>query len=246
MATFVAYPLFPKEFPLRPEHSKFLTMLAFLSLGIAFSAEADEHKHGAPLHGGKVAMTKEYHFEVVFVKEGVKVYPRSHEDQPLDASRLSGTATFYHPNSPNPWFERKLTPAVSTGGKSPSTIGLMIDLSKVPTTGARVDFKVEGLPEPAETNASFSVPFVMVATGGLVVTKATKADEKAIAALKMCPVSNEDLNSMGGPLKVALGEKATYICCKGCLKQIQANPDKVFGRLDATSSDKENHNHRDH
>ncbi len=53
-------------------------------------------------------MTKEYHFEVVFAKDGLKLYPRSHEDQPIDASRLTGTATFYHPSSPKPWFERKL------------------------------------------------------------------------------------------------------------------------------------------
>ena len=92
--------------------NRFTTTAASLALALGGLASADDgHKHGAPLHGGKVAMTKEYHFEVVFAKDGLKVYPRSHEDQPVDASRLTGTATFYHPNSPKPWFERKLAPA---------------------------------------------------------------------------------------------------------------------------------------
>ena len=60
--------LYPKEFPLRPKQSKSITMFtAVFSLGLGVLAIADDgHKHGAPLHGGKVAMTKEYHFETVF------------------------------------------------------------------------------------------------------------------------------------------------------------------------------------
>ena len=189
-------------------------------------------------------MTKEYHFEVVFAKDGLKVYPRSHEDQPVDASRLTGTATFYHPNSPKPWFERKLAPTAASPGKAPSLIGTAIDLSKIPATGAKVEFKVDGLPEPAETTAGFSVPFVLAPSGEIVVTKATQADAKAVAAMKICPVSKEDLGSMGGPLKVTRDGKSTFICCKGCLKDLQANPDKFLGAQ--ASSAKGEHDAHDH
>ena len=216
-----------------------------LGLGsVGLSRAHDGHEHGAPLHGGKVAMTKEYHFEVVFAKDGLKVFPRSHEDRPIDASRLSGTATFYHPSSPKPWFERKLAPAAGSPGKAPSSIGTVVDLSKVPTTGAKVEFKVEGLPEAAETTASFSIPFAVASGGELVVTKATKDDAKAVAALKNCPVSKEDLGSMGGPLKVTRGDKSTFICCKGCLKEIQANPDKFLGAQASAPAAKGEHDHK--
>lgn len=242
---FVAVPLLPKECPLRPVQSKLLVMFATLSLGLAASASADdEHEHGAPLHGGKVAMTKEYHFEVVFAKDGFKVYPRSHEGQPVDASRLTGTATFYHPSSPKPWFERKLTATSASPGKPVSSIGTAIDLSKVPTSGAKAEFKIEGLPEAAETTASFTVPVAMAATREIVAIKATKADEKAVAALKSCPVSKEDLNSMGGPLKVTRGDKSTFICCKGCLKELQSNPDKFFGAQASAPVAKGEHDHQ--
>ena len=217
-----------------------------LSLGLGCLASADDgHKHGAPLHGGRVAMTKEYHFEVVFSKDDLKVYPRSHEDQPVDASRLTGTATFYHPSSPKPWFERKLAPTAASPGKAP-TIGTAIDLSKVPATGAKVEFKVEGLPEAAETTASFTVPFAVASSGELVVTKATQADAKAVAALKNCPVSKEDMGSMGGPLKVTRGDKSTFICCKSCLKELQANPDKFPGAQASVPAAKGTHEAHDH
>ena len=229
-----------------PRFHSFAAVLALVLGGIA-SAD-DGHKHGAPLHGGKVAMTKEYHFEVVLAKDGLKVYPRSHEDKPLEASRLTGTATFYHPNSPKPWFERKLAPISAGPGQPIASIGTAVDLAKLPASGAKVEFKVEGLPEAAETTASFSVPVALAPSNEIVVAKATQADAKEVAALKTCPVSKEDLDSMGGPLKVTRGDKSTFICCKGCLKQIQANPDKFLGAQASAPAakgarDAHDHNH---
>jgi hypothetical protein len=229
---------------LRNAFTTFAGGLALVPGLLGLASADDGHDHGAPLHGGKVAMTKEYHFEVVFAKDGLKVFPRSHEDKPVDASRLTGTATFYHPGSPKPWFARTLAPTAAGPGKAPSSIGTSIDLSKVPASGAKVEFKVEGLPEPAETTATFSVPFAVAPGGELVVAKATQADARAVAALKICPVSKEDLGSMGGPLKVTRGDKSTFICCKGCLKQIQANPDKFLGASAPTAAAKDEHGHQ--
>jgi hypothetical protein len=220
-----------------------------IALGLGLQGRAfahDGHEHGAPLHGGKVAMTKEYHFEVVFTKDGLNVFPRTHEDKPIDASRLSGTATFYHPNSPKPWFERKLAASAASPGEVAISVGTRIDLTKVPATGAKVEFRVERLPEAAERTATFTVPFALPSNREIVVAKATKADEKAIAALKVCPVSKEDLDSMGGPLKVSRGDKSIFICCKGCLKEIQANPDKFLGALAASSPGDAKHEDHGH
>ena len=89
-----------------------------------------------------------------------------------------------------------------------------------------------------------SVPFAVASGGELVVTKATKDDAKAVAALKNCPVSKEDLGSMGGPLKVTRGDKSTFICCKGCLKEIQANPDKFLGAQASAPAAKGEHDHK--
>ena len=222
----------------------FATIGPALALGLVVAASADEgHEHGSPLHGGKVAMTKEYHFEAVFAKDGLKLYPRTHADKPIDASRLTGTATFYQPNSPKPWFEQMLTASPSNPGQAVTSLGATVDLSKVPAKGAKVTFLVTGLPDPAEPTAKFTTPFALAASNEVVVAKATKDDEKAIAAQKTCPVSKEELDSMGGPWKVSRGDKSTFICCKSCLKQVQANPDKFLGSSASAASVKTSPDH---
>lgn len=198
-------------------------------------ADDDGHKHGAPLHGGTVKMTKEYHFEAVFTKDGVKLHPRTHGDKPLDTSKVAATAMFYHPNSPKPWFEQKLATPAAVPGRVPTSLDASIDLAKVPATGAKVEFKVTGLPEADEPTAAFTVPFALAKSNEIAYAKATKDDAKAVAAQKTCPVSKEDLDSMGGPLKVTRGDKSVFICCKGCLKEVQANPDKFLAASAASS-----------
>ena len=215
----------------------FATIGSVFALGFAVAALADEgHKHGEPLHGGTVKMTKEYHFEAVFTKVGVRLHPRTHDDKPLDTSKVAATATFYHPNSPKPWFEQNLATPAAAPGRVATSLDASIDLGKVPATGAKVEFKVTGLPEAEEPTVTFTVPFALAKSNEITYAQATKYDAKAVAAQKTCPVSKEDLDSMGGPLKVSRGDKSTFICCKGCLKEIQANPDKFLAASAASSA----------
>jgi hypothetical protein len=206
------------------------------------------HDHGAASHGGTVAKTKHYQFEVVFAKDGLKVYPYEQENKPLDASRLAGTSTFYHPNTPKPWFARPLRATSTSPGQAPASLNLGMDLSRVPAKGAKVAFEITGLPDPAEPTATFTVPFALSQAGDITVAKATQADASALAALKVCPVSGEDFGSMGPPLKVSRGDRSTFICCKGCLKKIQAEPDKYLTASAASGSTKakDEHEHHDH
>ncbi len=232
----------------RKRQSMFLAMSGaalVLGLGVAASAH-DGHEHGAPLHGGTVKMTKEYHFEAVFTRDGVKLYPRTHEDKPLDTSKVTATATFYHPNSPKPWFEQKLAAPAAAPGSVPTSLDASVGLGNVPAAGAKVEFKVTGLPEAEEPKATFTVPFALAKSNEITYAKATKDDAKAVAAQKTCPVSKEDLDSMGGPLKVSRGDKSVFICCKGCLKDIQANPDKFLGASAATGPAQSKDEHHDH
>lgn len=44
-----------------------------------------------------------------------------------------------------------------------------------------------------------------------------KGDALLVAAQKICPVSGEDLRSMGGPIKAKSGDQTIFLCCKGCV-----------------------------
>ncbi len=214
------------------------------SVFVGLAAAHDGHAHGGAQHGGTEAKSKRHHFEVVFSKAGITLYAHGPEQRPLDVSRLKASATFYHPSSPKPWFTRELQGTATSPGQPPVSLSLKVDLSKVPPKDAKVTFQVTGLPDPAEPSATFTVPFALAGESELTVTKATQADQAVINALKLCPVSHEELGSMGTPLKVSRGGRSTIICCKGCLKEVQANPEKFLSAsAPAPDAKHEHHNH---
>ncbi len=108
--------------------------------------------------GGFLAKTARHQFEVFFYPTGVRVVTETATGQPVDASRASGTATFYHPNSPQPWFSRPLS------GTAQGGLELPIGLGNAPATGGKVTFEISGLADPAESSASFTVPLEFTAT----------------------------------------------------------------------------------
>jgi hypothetical protein len=206
-----------------------LLSLATLAIGLGgprVGLGHDGRDHAGP-HGGTLTKAGSQAFEVVFAKTGLKLYLLVPDQKPADASRLTGTTTFYHPNSPNPWFQRPLRPAAVAPGQAPTSLDLALDLSTIPPTGAKVTFQVAGLPDPAARSASFTLPFALAAPT-LVVATATEADKAAIATHKVCKVSGEPLDSMGGPLKVTLGDRSTFVCCKACVDKIKADPDRYL------------------
>lgn len=65
----------------------------------------------------------------------------------------------------------------------------------------------------------------------ITVTTATDADKQLIAKQAKCPVMDEPLGSMGQPIKVSVGDKPIFLCCKGCIKKVQAEPAKYLATV---------------
>ena len=61
--------------------------------------------------------------------------------------------------------------------------------------------------------------------------RATDADAARIAAQKTCPVMDEPLGSMGVPWKIPVGDRAVFVCCRGCIKRVVADPAKYIALL---------------
>lgn len=66
--------------------------------------------------------------------------------------------------------------------------------------------------------------------------KAAKADAAAVARQKLCPVMDEKLNAMGGPWKVVVKGRPIFVCCKGCIKKVQQNPDFYIAKTKRIST----------
>ena len=50
---------------------------------------------------------------------------------------------------------------------------------------------------------------------------------------KKCPVTGDELGSMGEPVPIAVSGQTVYVCCKGCAKRALADPAKTLASVEA-------------
>jgi len=63
--------------------------------------------------------------------------------------------------------------------------------------------------------------------------KLTPADRALVEAQEWCVISTEErLGSMGPPIKLDFKGRPVFVCCKGCKKKAEANPDRTLATLD--------------
>jgi hypothetical protein len=112
--------------------------------------------------GGIVNRSTQHQFEVFCYESGLRIFVADKAGAGIGHSALSGTATFYHPDSPSPWFARPLRPASTQPGDLGESLDLIMDLAKVPASGVKVTLEIGGLPHPEDSTAKFTVPFTLV------------------------------------------------------------------------------------
>src|SRR5262245_25137773 len=62
--------------------------------------------------------------------------------------------------------------------------------------------------------------------------KLSDEDRKLAEAQKYCPVMPDHLlGSMGTPVKLELNGQTVFVCCKGCTKGANADPDKTLEKV---------------
>jgi hypothetical protein len=88
--------------------------------------------------------------------------------------------------------------------------------------------------EPAEVPAE---PKAETAATMVEEPKLTPEEQALAAAQKVCPVTGEPLDSMGGPIKVVLGDRTLFVCCEGCIDELKANAEKFLAKIDAAATE---------
>lgn len=61
-------------------------------------------------------------------------------------------------------------------------------------------------------------------------TRATDQDRAAIQAQRLCPVMNKPLGDHGVPWKVSVGRDVVFVCCAGCIRKVEQNPQRYLAR----------------
>ena len=59
--------------------------------------------------------------------------------------------------------------------------------------------------------------------------KLSAEDRALVDAQEWCVVSNDErLGSMGAPIKLDIQGQAVFVCCKGCVRKAEADPEKTL------------------
>ena len=63
--------------------------------------------------------------------------------------------------------------------------------------------------------------------------KLDPADRALVEAQEWCVVNTDErLGSMGAPIKLDIKGQAVFICCKGCKRKAEADPDKTLAKVE--------------
>ena len=60
---------------------------------------------------------------------------------------------------------------------------------------------------------------------------AVSSAEKPYGGQKTCPVTGEDLGSMGPPIPASVKGQTVYVCCRGCVAKLQRDPDAFLAKV---------------
>ena len=58
-----------------------------------------------------------------------------------------------------------------------------------------------------------------------------EGDRELAAAQAVCPVTGEPLGSMGVPVKVTIQGHTVFLCCQGCVAEVETHPDKYLKQM---------------
>lgn len=181
-------------------------------------------------HGGELATANPLSFEVVYLPQEIRVYVYGRVPQPVASEDVTGEVVLQRPHDERQTrlALRYITPPAGQQGY----LSAPVDLSRVKDGDFAATIKLANLPRENRPGTSFTQP-VVLSKGKPQVTLATvdETDQAGIARQRVCPVTGEPLDSMGGPVKVLVGGQPVYLCCKGCLGKVKTDPEGILRKV---------------
>jgi YHS domain-containing protein len=186
-------------------------------------------------HGGRISSTQMYQFEVAFYPKETRIFLHSPSQGPLSAKGVSGQATMQVRGNPQAsHFPLKYVPA-QPGSNDQDYLAVGADVSQVRDGDMQASFELANLPYQQEPRVQFAQSFALShAPLQVVVAEFTDADREAVARQKVCPVSHEAFDH-DTPVKLMIGDRVLYLCCKDCIEEVQKNPQAYYAQAQAVA-----------
>ena len=67
------------------------------------------------------------------------------------------------------------------------------------------------------------------------IAKLSVNDQHAALQQRICPVTRQPLGSMGTPIRVHVAGRSVFVCCEGCIKRLQNDPQRYLANADSRS-----------
>lgn len=195
-----------------------------------------EEPAAAP-HGGQLTTLKPLTFEVVFQPQEIRVYLFNPFPQPANSKELKGEISL-QPRGGKRATRLTLRHVAPSKGE-PDYLSVPADLSRVKEGELTATIKLDNVPLPSQSTATLTHPVVLSKSRlSVVVAELDASDQELVARQRVCPVTGAALDSMGGPVKVLVGGKPLYLCCKGCLGKVKSDPEKILQKAIQASESK--------
>jgi hypothetical protein len=185
-----------------------------------------------PPHGGQISEEFPYTFEVVYQPKEIRVYAYTHVPDPIAMNNVKGEIIFKEKKTAKTSKVSLKHVKPSAGSSVEEYLTADVDLSKVKDGARTVSIQLDDLPQPEHVKAAFTQTFALTKVKPKVTVAETgEADKAGIAKQKTCPVTGENLGSMGSPIKVLVGDKPLYLCCQGCVAKVKNDPEAYLAKV---------------
>ncbi len=186
-------------------------------------------------HGGQLLTLKKHQVEVVFTPKETRVYLYSATGEPLAVRGVQGDVAMKIRGIQKIY---RYTFREASDASDQSFLLVQVDASRLRDGDMEATFQLAGLPFQDESKAHFVQTFALaqpaaVAPSTLEVRQVAKTHEDLalIARQKICPVTGESLESMGGAIKLMVGDQPLFVCCEGCVDQVKDDPTTYLAKL---------------
>ena len=185
-----------------------------------------------PPHHGRISSVGPYYIEVVFRSWETRLFLYNKSEWPLSVRGVQGQVAMQVPGVERPYvFLLEYVPQPANS-REQDYLAALADVSRVPDRQMQVTFQLGNLPLHDSPEATFTPPFVAAPLGVPVVAVAlTSADSEAIARQHVCPVTGIELGRQGPPVKVLVGRQPLYLCCRGCIPELENHPESYVTRV---------------
>lgn len=186
----------------------------------ASAATADRAPHG----GQFTPLPPHYLFEALYESRQIRLYLYDTSRQPLSLRGVRGQVVLRLRGQERS-YRLPLAYVPPPDGTNQDYLAGRLDLAGLGDGVASATFVLQGLPNRQRPTAAFTQSLALSRTRPAVtIALLEESDQEGLARQKVCPVTGNPLGSHGTPVKLRVGGQPLYLCCRGCIAEVQKNP----------------------